>query len=317
MPSRRQNSIVMPRSWRDRSQPRQPRLCHAQSGGIRASQPALRPGADILALPADLGPFDLIECSGVLHHLQDPMAGWRILRDRLRPGGIMKVSLYSEQARRHVVAARALIAERGWPADAEGIRRCRAEIFARDDDPLFAKLATERDLFSLSLCRDLIFHVQEHRFSLPQVAQAMAELGLEFLGLEGPDTEMRRRYKTRFPDDPHYSDLANWAAFEAVEPDCFAEMIQLLDAQAALDVMSHRERKLPQAVTPENPPGFYPVSLAEASSGGRSRLRLCRRSRMTTRKDQPGRSKDAGKQLREIEHHGEHDRRVFPTSGYP
>ncbi len=182
---------------------------------------------DILALPADLGPFDLIECSGVLHHLGDPLAGWRMLRDRLAPGGLLKVSLYSELARRHVVAARALIAERGWQGSAEDIRRCRAEILARQDEPLFAKLAQGRDFYSLSLCRDLIFHVQEHRFTLPRIVEAMASLELAFLGLEGPDGEMRRRYRARFPDDPDLVDLINWAAFEEREPDCFAEMYQI------------------------------------------------------------------------------------------
>lgn len=42
---------------------------------------------DLMAL-AELGrSFDLIECVGVLHHLGDPLAGWRILVDLLRPGG--------------------------------------------------------------------------------------------------------------------------------------------------------------------------------------------------------------------------------------
>ena len=183
--------------------------------------------ADIMALPADLGPFTLIECSGVLHHLGDPLAGWKALVAQLAPGGFMKVALYSEAARRHVVAARRLIAARGWRASAEEIRLCRAEIQARDHDPQFAKLAAGRDFYSLSLCRDLIFHVQEHRFTLPQIEAMIADLGLEFLGLEGPDAEMKRRYRARFPDDTALVSLANWDRFEAEEPDCFAEMIQL------------------------------------------------------------------------------------------
>ncbi len=31
--------------------------------------------------------FDLIECVGVLHHLGDPLAGWRVLVSLLKPGG--------------------------------------------------------------------------------------------------------------------------------------------------------------------------------------------------------------------------------------
>ena len=77
--------------------------------------------------------FDFIDASGVLHHLADPWEGWRILLSLLRPGGAMQVGLYSELGRREFVAARALIAERGYRPIAEDIRRCRADIVAAAD----------------------------------------------------------------------------------------------------------------------------------------------------------------------------------------
>ena len=43
--------------------------------------------ADIMELGTLGRRFDLIECSGVLHHLGDPVAGWRVLVDLLQPGG--------------------------------------------------------------------------------------------------------------------------------------------------------------------------------------------------------------------------------------
>ena len=74
--------------------------------------------------------FDFIDASGVLHHLADPWAGWRMLLSLLRPGGVMQVGLYSELARQNVVAARALIAERGYRPIPDDIRRCREDIMA-------------------------------------------------------------------------------------------------------------------------------------------------------------------------------------------
>ena len=50
--------------------------------------------------------FDIIESAGVLHHMDEPMAGWRVLVDLLKPGGLMKIGLYSELARKEVVIAR-------------------------------------------------------------------------------------------------------------------------------------------------------------------------------------------------------------------
>src|SRR5258708_25956756 len=93
--------------------------------------------ADILELERDLKKggrqFDLIESLGVLHHLADPWAGWRALLSLLRPGGFMLLGLYSEMARRPVLAARARIAERG--GGAEDIRGFRQELI-QSGDPL-------------------------------------------------------------------------------------------------------------------------------------------------------------------------------------
>ncbi|MEJ2434247.1 MAG: methyltransferase domain-containing protein, partial [Pseudolabrys sp.] len=65
--------------------------------------------ADILKL-GDLGrSFDVIDASGVLHHMAEPAAGLRVLLQLLRPGGVMHLGLYSALARRDVTAARAYV----------------------------------------------------------------------------------------------------------------------------------------------------------------------------------------------------------------
>src|SRR5215203_4748463 len=70
--------------------------------------------ADILKLGAIGRSFDLIESSGVLHHLADPAQGWGVLLSLLRPGGFMHIWLYSALARADIRAARAFIAQRGY-----------------------------------------------------------------------------------------------------------------------------------------------------------------------------------------------------------
>jgi SAM-dependent methyltransferase len=176
--------------------------------------------ADILALGALGERFDLIECSGVLHHLEDPFEGWRVLAGLRKPGGLMRVGLYSETGRRAIVRARELIAARGFKPDADGIRACRAVI---RDDPSLAQIARNEDFYSMSGCRDLLFHVHERRFTLPQIESMLAGLGLSFLGFELPDGGATLgRYGTRFSD----SSLQNWHKFEQEFPDTFARMYQ-------------------------------------------------------------------------------------------
>ena len=52
--------------------------------------------ADILNLGKLNKQFDIVESSGVLHHMADPVAGWRVLTDCLKPGGLMNIGLYSD-----------------------------------------------------------------------------------------------------------------------------------------------------------------------------------------------------------------------------
>jgi len=182
--------------------------------------------ADLLAMGTFPERFDVIDATGVLHHLEDPVAGWKVLCGLLRPGGVMRVGLYSEMARRHVVRARELIAAEGFAPTAEGIRACRAAILARRDDPLLARVARGEDFYSLSGCRDLVFHVQEQRFTLPRIAGILDELGLEFIGFEWPDADAPARYRARFPDDHALTDLDNWHALETDRPHTFVLMYQ-------------------------------------------------------------------------------------------
>ena len=69
--------------------------------------------ADILNLRKLDQKFDLIECAGVLHHMENPMVGWKILAECLNPGGLLMIGLYSDLARQHIVKVRQEISQRG------------------------------------------------------------------------------------------------------------------------------------------------------------------------------------------------------------
>jgi 2-polyprenyl-3-methyl-5-hydroxy-6-metoxy-1,4-benzoquinol methylase len=181
--------------------------------------------ADIVKLGAIGRQFDFIESSGVLHHLADPWQGWRVLLSLLRPGGTMQVGLYSELARQHVVAARALIAERSYQPIAKDIRRCREEIMAAAEGSLLKSLTEADDFYTTSECRDMLFHVQEHRISLPEIKSFLAANAVQFAGFN-LDTATLRRFAARFPDPAALSDLDRWHAYETGAPGTFAGMYQ-------------------------------------------------------------------------------------------
>jgi tetratricopeptide (TPR) repeat protein/SAM-dependent methyltransferase len=182
--------------------------------------------ADILALGALDQRFDVVEAGGVLHHLADPIAGWRVLTGLTKPGGILKIALYSTVARAPVFAGRALCAELGVSSTPDGIRRARRAILDLPASHAARPNVASPDFFSTSGFRDLLLHVEEHTFTLPEIAAHLDALGLEFLGFQCARGEVADAYRARFPDDPTMTDLARWAAFEADHPNTFTGMYQ-------------------------------------------------------------------------------------------
>jgi Flp pilus assembly protein TadD/2-polyprenyl-3-methyl-5-hydroxy-6-metoxy-1,4-benzoquinol methylase len=179
--------------------------------------------ADILRLEAIGRRFDEIYSVGVLHHLADPVRGLRTLASLLAPSGRMLVGLYSEKSRQDVVAARTFIAEHGYTTTDADIRRCRQDLMSVDRGARFSRLASRADFYVTSECRDLLFHVQEHRFTLPELRSMLAALDLRFDGFV-LSPQLAARYQARRGSAAALDDVAGWEAFEEDFPDAFAGM---------------------------------------------------------------------------------------------
>ena len=179
--------------------------------------------ADILNLSTLGRTFDRIETVGVLHHLADPKAGWRVLLSLLAPNGIMRVGLYSEIARRGIVEARAIVAERGYQPTAEGIRALRQTIIREKDEPRWKLLVQTIDFYSTSGCRDMFFNVMEHRLTIPDIKSFLDEQSLAFLGFE-LDPKIVKQFRQQNPGADALTDLDAWEAFEAANPQTFLNM---------------------------------------------------------------------------------------------
>lgn len=178
--------------------------------------------ADILKL-GELGQqFTIVECCGVLHHLDDPLAGWRALLDVLEPDGLMKIALYSETARRGIRAARDVVSTLNVDRDADGIRACRSAIMQLPEGHPARDVMTFRDFYTLDGCRDLIMHVQECQFTIPRIASSLDGLGLRLLEIECP-APVQTRFAARFPGAAA-TDLEAWHRFELENPDTFRSM---------------------------------------------------------------------------------------------
>ncbi|HEY1983094.1 MAG TPA: methyltransferase domain-containing protein [Xanthobacteraceae bacterium] len=179
--------------------------------------------ADILKLGTLDRSFDRIEAVGVLHHLAEPESGWRVLLSLLRPNGVMRIGLYSETARQAVIEARGLIAERGYRPTSDDIRKCRQEILRDYDKRRWWRLIESGDFYSMSGCRDLLFNVMEHRFTIPRIKTFLDEQNLSFLGFD-PEPSVLEKFQKQFPDAAALTDLEKWHVFETEYPQAFRFM---------------------------------------------------------------------------------------------
>ena len=180
--------------------------------------------ADILNLGKLNKQFDIVESSGVLHHMADPVAGWRVLTDCLKPGGLMNIGLYSELARQHVVEIRKEISKAGIGSSDEEMKSFRTMVI-NSNQSHHKKILKSSDFYSLSTLHDLLFHVQEHRFTIPQIQDCLSELGLKFCGFEADRVISDFKIVNSDANDPY--DLDKWQAYEEANQGAFAAMYQL------------------------------------------------------------------------------------------
>ncbi len=179
---------------------------------------------DILNLNSLNKKFSVIECVGVLHHLEDPEEGLKVLLNILEPNGYLKLGLYSDYARKHIVETRKLLKKHNIDNNISTIRNFREIIKNDKENKIFQKLIYNYDFYSTSNFRDLIFHVQEHRYTLTKISKLLKKYDLEFLGFT--NSLIKKKYSKYYPSDLKNTSLENWNEFEIKNPDTFIQMYQ-------------------------------------------------------------------------------------------
>ncbi|NMP13171.1 tetratricopeptide repeat protein [Cyanobacteria bacterium 150SLHA] len=169
--------------------------------------------------------FDVIECSGVLHHMRNPAQGLSELNKILKPDGYIKIGLYSELARQQIVKARNEINRLNIKSTPEGIRDFRNQVLQGNIEGLYGIAQFALDFYSLSECRDMCFHVQVHLFTTESLQALLDNHGFVFCGFILPESILKA-YKEQFPDDSDMTSLNNWGRFEEQQPTTFSGMYQ-------------------------------------------------------------------------------------------
>ena len=151
-----------------------------------------------------------------------PSKGLKALVSVLKNNGFLKLGLYSELARQDIVKARNYITSKNLQGNEDSIRDFRETIFS-GETPALKSLLKSPDFYTLSSCRDLCFHTQEHRFTINQLQETLQSNELKFLGFLLPKP-VKSLYKQYFPEDKKQTNLQNWAKFEEKYPNTFKRM---------------------------------------------------------------------------------------------
>ena len=135
-----------------------------------------------------LGPFDYIDCCGVLHHLPDPAAGFRALHRALAPGGGLGFMVYAPYGRSGVYPLQEAFGALygGLPPQAR-LTAARKIVAALPQGHPFSgnpNLGDHHD--SDAGFYDLLLHSQDRAFDIPQLVAMMEETGWELGGFTIP-----------------------------------------------------------------------------------------------------------------------------------
>lgn len=149
-----------------------------------------------LSLAASLGPFDYVDCCGVLHHLPDPDAGLASLVAALAPHGGLGVMVYAPLGRVGVyplqAALRTLVGSE--PVDRQ-LRVARDLIDALGDAHPFRRnpVLGDHTLGDAEL-RDLLLHPIDRAYSVTDLAGLLTDAGLEIVSFAEPARYEPGRY---------------------------------------------------------------------------------------------------------------------------
>jgi SAM-dependent methyltransferase len=125
--------------------------------------------------------FDQVVCTGVLHHLADPDAGLRALRNVLKPDGAMHLMVYAPYGRTGVYMLQEFCRRVGIHATDSDIRDLVAALKVLPaGHPLETLLRQAPDFRHKAALADALLHPQDRAYSVPQLFDFLEHAGLNF-----------------------------------------------------------------------------------------------------------------------------------------
>jgi 2-polyprenyl-3-methyl-5-hydroxy-6-metoxy-1,4-benzoquinol methylase len=127
--------------------------------------------------------FDLVACTGVLHHMSDADEGMRALAGVMAPHAALACMLYAPTRRTGVYMLQDAFRRLGVKPDAEGVAFVRSTLAALPDwhfAHFYIKAAPELDHDAALV--DTFLHPQDRAYTVPETLALVEDNGLHFQG---------------------------------------------------------------------------------------------------------------------------------------
>jgi SAM-dependent methyltransferase len=125
--------------------------------------------------------FDLVVCTGVLHHLPDPDAGLRALRAALASRGALQLMVYAPYGRAGIYLIQDYCRRLGIEPTAPEVLDLIVSLRALPPDhPLVPVLRKSQDLTTREGLADTLLNPQDRSYSVPELLDLLAGAGLKF-----------------------------------------------------------------------------------------------------------------------------------------
>ncbi len=225
---------------------------------------------DLLNVGETGGAFDLVICTGVLHHMADPDAGMRALAGVMTPEAALACMLYGATRRTGVYMLQDVFRRLGVQADREGIsfvRRTLAALPPWHFVKQYTDVATE--LKHDAAIVDTFLHPQDRAYTVPQILSLVEDNGLHFQGW--------------FENSVYYPEGVPWLAPEiadqvaaAAPRDQWAVMEMLSPALSAHYFFARKSEppalsfEAPDSLIPHRRPGLWFTGEGQYSRAGRT-----------------------------------------------
>jgi len=124
--------------------------------------------------------FDLIVCTGVLHHLVDPDAGLRALRSVLKPDGAMNLMVYAPYGRDGVYMMQEYCRRLGVGTSQEEIQNLMMVLrYLPEHHPLLATQGGSRQFPNADALADAVLNPRDRSYSVSQLFDFVESNGLQ------------------------------------------------------------------------------------------------------------------------------------------